>query len=210
MERLNQVGEHRIFIIEGNIGAGKSTLGINLASTGLVGYIPEPVKRWQTKYKENILELFYKDSKRNAFLFQLAAFATRAKTFEEVIALVDHSNVFLERSIFSDRYVFAKTLYELGDMTETEFQVYCDIWEWVNVRWAVKPEKILYVKTPSEVCLERIKERARGEEVGVNLDYLKILEQKHDEWLLDHQSVLIIDGTEPIDHANLLKKLGVS
>lgn len=199
----------KIYFIEGGIGAGKSTLGAALAETGLASFVPEPVRLWQTKFDENILDLFYGDSKRWAFAFQLAAFTTRAKTYAEIIELADHSTIFLERSIYSDRRVFAESLLEQGLMTVTEFQIYEAMWEWTATRWCVIPDKIIYIRTPAEVCLERIETRARGEETGITLDYLLHLEQKHDDWLLENKSVIIVPGERTVDPYELLTKLGI-
>src|SRR5512136_2279730 len=109
-----------MILFEGNIAAGKSTVGRRLAESGLFGFIEEPVGAWQKDFEENLLDLFYRDAHRWAFTFQLAAFTTRAKTWTEVLAMTDHVNVILERSIYCDRYVFAKNCYQSGLMTKTE------------------------------------------------------------------------------------------
>jgi len=96
-----------MILFEGNIAAGKSTVGRRLAESGLFDFIEEPVGSWQKDFAANLLDLFYKDPKRWSFTFQLAAFTTRAKTWTEVLAMTDHQNVVLERSIYCDRYVFA-------------------------------------------------------------------------------------------------------
>ena len=60
----------------------------------------------------------------------------------------------------------------------------------------VQPDLILYLRTPAEVCLQRIRERGRVEESGIELDYLLQLESLHDEWLLDggDSRVAVLDG----------------
>jgi len=103
-------GKRTMILFEGNIAAGKSTVGRRLAESGLFDFIEEPVGSWQKDFAANLLELFYKDPKRWSFTFQLAAFTTRAKTWTEVLAMTDHQNVVLERSIYCDRYVFAREL----------------------------------------------------------------------------------------------------
>ena len=208
MVKIN-IGENEIYTIEGNIAAGKTTLGISLAATGLAGFIPEPVSIWQNRYDENLLELFYSDKKRWAFTFQLAAFTTRAKTWADVMALLDHSKVFLDRSIYADRYIFAKSLHLEGAMTDTEYKIYTDMWDWMEFNWCVEPTKIIYVKTPPELCLERIDERNRGEEAGVPIEYLRDIHQMHEEWLSEKDNVITIDGSKPINVAPLLKKLKI-
>jgi len=185
-----------MILFEGNIAAGKSTVGRRLAESELFGFVEEPVGAWQQDFEENLLDLFYRDTNRWAFTFQLAAFTTRAKTWTEVLAILDHRNVVLERSIYCDRYVFAKNCYQSGLMKKTEWQLYCKLWDWLESNWCAEPDKIVYLRTPAEVCLERIEARGRTEETTIPVEYLRDLEVLHDEWLTDNPKAVIIDGTK--------------
>ena len=202
--------ETAIYYIEANIGAGKSTLGAAIKATGRADFITEPTDQWQHGFPENILELFYSDQKRWSFMFQLMAFVTRTKTHKEVLALSDHSNVFIERSVLSDRFIFAETLHESGMMSETEFAVYSGMWHWLNDNFCVEPDKIIYLKASPETCLERITRRARGEETGITIDYLRLLESKHDLWLTNNPKSVILDAERLIDPEALLDKLNIA
>jgi deoxyadenosine/deoxycytidine kinase len=186
--------QQTMILFEGNIAAGKSTVGRRLAQSGLFGFIEEPVGCWQQDFEENLLDLFYRDAKRWAFTFQLAAFTTRAKTWTEVLAMTNHSTVVLERSIYCDRYVFAKNCRQSGLMSTTEWQLYCRLWEWLQKNWCAEPDKIVYLRTPAEVCHERIVERGRDEETEIPLEYLRDLETLHDEWLIENPRAVVIDG----------------
>jgi deoxyadenosine/deoxycytidine kinase len=183
-----------MILFEGNIAAGKSTVGRRLAESELFGFVEEPVGAWQQDFEENLLDLFYRDTKRWAFTFQLAAFTTRAKTWTEVLAMIDHRNVVLERSIYCDRYVFAKNCYQSGLMKKTEWQLYCKLWDWLESNWCAEPDKIVYLRTPAEVCQERIEARGRAEESTIPIEYLRDLEALHDEWLIDNPKTVLIDG----------------
>jgi deoxyadenosine/deoxycytidine kinase len=183
-----------MILFEGNIGAGKSTVGRRLAESELFGFVEEPVGAWQQDFEENLLDLFYKDTNRWAFTFQLAAFTTRAKTWTEVLSIIDHRNVVLERSIYCDRYVFAKNCYQSGLMKKTEWQLYCKLWDWLESNWCAEPDRIMYLRTPAEVCLERIEARGRAEESTIPIEYLRDLEILHDEWLIDNPKAIVIDG----------------
>lgn len=185
-----------MILFEGNIAAGKSTVGRRLAESELFGFVEEPVGAWQQDFEENLLDLFYRDTNRWAFTFQLAAFTTRAKTWTEVLAIIDHRNVVLERSIYCDRYVFAKNCYQSGLMKKTEWQLYCKLWDWLESNWCAEPDKIVYLRTPANVCLERIEARGRAEEAAIPIEYLRDLEVLHDEWLTDNPKAIMIDGTK--------------
>ncbi len=187
--------DRRVILLEGNIAAGKSTVGRALKASGMFDFIEEPVDAWQSGFASNLLEAFYRDMNRWAFTFQTMAFLTRARTWKEGLVLTNHSRVVLERSLLTDRHVFATNAYRLGAMSDVEWQVYCALWDLVVSNFSVEPDCILYYRTPADVCLERIKVRGREEESGIALDYLRQLEALHDEWLLEHPRAVILDGT---------------
>jgi deoxyadenosine/deoxycytidine kinase len=186
--------ERTIILLEGNIGAGKSTVGNILKASGMVEFIEEPVDTWQSGFAANLLEAFYRDMNRWAFTFQTLAFLTRARTWNEALARTSHKRVVLERSLLTDRYVFAANAHRIGAMTDVEWQVYCALWDLVVCNYNVEPDCILYYRTPADVCMERIKIRARVEEAGIAVDYLLQLETLHDQWLLENPRAVILDG----------------
>jgi deoxyadenosine/deoxycytidine kinase len=186
---------HKMILLEGNIGAGKSTMGRKLQESGLFAFIEEPVELWREGFAANLLDAFYRDMGRWAFTFQITAFVTRAKTWQEVLALTDHARVILERSIFTDRFVFANNSHRLGGMTDLEWDVYCGLWDFLVANYCVEPDCILYYRTPAETCAERMKARGREEESEVSVEYLRNLEVLHDEWLLDNPRALTLDGS---------------
>jgi len=190
----DKMDDKQMILLEGNIGAGKTTVGRTLAASGGFGFIEEPTAAWREGFAANMLELFYSDPHRWGFTFQICAFITRAKTWKEVLELDDHSRVVLERSIFCDRYVFAENCHRTGLMSLPEYQLYCGLWDFLASNYCVAPGLILYLRTPATVCLERIKARDRSEESGITLEYLLQLEELHDEWLLDNPGALVIDG----------------
>jgi deoxyadenosine/deoxycytidine kinase len=196
---LSAMGNHRederlMILLEGNIGAGKTTVGRALAQFGSFGFIEEPTSTWREGFSSNMLGLFYENPTRWAFTFQICAFVTRAKTWSEVLALTDHSKVLLERSVFCDRYVFAENCYRTGLMSETEYQLYRSMWDFLVTSYCVQPDVILYLRTPAEVCLNRIVDRGREEESSIPLDYLLQLEGLHDEWLIEHPKAVVLNG----------------
>jgi len=184
-----------MFLLEGNIGAGKTSLGNVLKNSNEFEFLEEPVDTWREGFAGNLFEMFYNDMPRWSFTFQIMAFTTRAKTWSEILAKIQGDRVVLERSIYTDRNVFAKNLYASGAMNDSEWQVYQQLWEFLATNYCEKPQKIIYLRTPAELCLERIKKRGRNEEQQMPLDYLKSLEDLHDEWLLDHPDTILLDGT---------------
>ena len=101
--------EPRTLFIEGNIGVGKSTfLGI-VARALAVQPVYEPHTKWQSiDGTENLLDLFYKDTPRWAYTFQSYAFISRIREQQDHIRKNPYLPQVVERSVYSDRYCFAK------------------------------------------------------------------------------------------------------
>ena len=142
--------------------AGKTTIGKAVAASGTFGFIEEPTKAWRESFATNMLDNLYRDIERWAFTFQICTFITRAKTWPEISALIDQKQVVLERSIFCDRFVFVENFYRSGVMSLTEYQLYRGLWDFLMSNYLDQPDLILYLRTPAEVCLQRIKDRGRA------------------------------------------------
>ena len=179
-----------ILVVEGNIGAGKSTFLRLIKEYLNLEVIFEPHQRWQSiGGTQNLLELFYTDTPRWAYTFQSYAFITRIMEQEAHILLHPGAIHLSERSVFSDRYCFAKNAYENGFMTSLEWKLYQEWFSWLVDRSLVLPQGFIYLQTDPRVCYERIAKRARHEEATVALAYLNQLHDKHEQWLVHKQGI---------------------
>lgn len=197
-----------LVLLEGNIAAGKTTLGKMLAANGHYRFIPEPVERWQTGFAANLLERFYADTRRWAFTMQIGAFVTRAQSLK---TLEGHTGgIFFERSIYCDRHVFAENLHRQGLLDDTEWALYLHFWEYMAGS-VPKPDAIVYLRTPADECFRRLQVRGRAEEKGIALEYLQQLEVCHDEWLgmpgAAEKPVIVLDGMQPWTIDDIQRKL---
>lgn len=189
------------YIIEGNIGSGKTTLINKLKTIQSCEVIEEPVDVWlsiKDENDKNLLGLFYDDPNKYAYIFQSMVFTSRLKTLDKP---QDKLFRFSERSIWTDKYIFGKSCIESGKINHLESHCY-NIWfNWLEDKFAPKPDGIIYVKTSPEKCLERIKTRSRSEEDSIPLDYLIDLHKRHDEWLCNWNKtpVLILNNDEDCD-----------
>jgi deoxyadenosine/deoxycytidine kinase len=184
-----------IFSIEGNIGSGKSTLleKIKRASPEIL-FVPEPVDEWNTfvdsSTGETILEKYYKDQGRWAFTFQMMAFITRVSQLKKF--LNRDSIVVMERSVFTDREIFAKMLRDSGKIHVIEYAIYL---KWFDeLVGGLQIDGVVYVNTTPEVCEQRIAKRSRKGESNISFDYLEECGRYHDEWLKDHPCKLVLNG----------------
>lgn len=184
-------------VVAGNIAAGKTLLLLGLDDTGAFTVIPEPVEVWQTGYADNFLALHYGNPTRWAFTLQILAFVTRVKVQEHALAQGPGRYV-MERCILDDRRIFARLLYESGDMTQSEYRLYCNLWDYM-ARDVVRPDHIFYLRTPAATCLERIARRGRPEEAEIELEFLDRLEEMYDKWLLKRAGVTVLDGLKTTD-----------
>lgn len=181
----NTTLKQKNFIVEGNIGAGKSTFLRMIGEYLNVQTVFEPHDKWQNVGTENLLEKFYADTNRWAYSFQTYAFVTRIMAQEEHAKINKYPVQILERSVYSDRYCFAKNCFELGNMNALEWKLYQEWFAWLVENYTVKPHGFIYLRTAPEVCHERLLKRARHEEAAVPLEYLQKLHQKHEDWLVN-------------------------
>jgi len=182
-----------LFILEGNIGAGKSTFLSILKKHLDLNTIEEPADKWQKVGEDgNLLDLYYKDTKRWAYTFQSYAFITRIQSLIEYYnKKITGNNIEIsERSVYCDRYCFAKNLFELGKMTTLEWQIYKDWFAWLVENYMPKPKGFIYLRVSPEVCMQRLKKRNRFEESEISLDYLESLHKKHEDWLVYQKDIL--------------------
>lgn len=185
---MNQ--KNTLLVVEGNIGAGKSTFLRLIKKYLNLEIVFEPHQRWQSVGGgQNLLELFYNDTQRWAYTFQSYAFITRI--MEQEAHMISNPQAFYlsERSVFSDYYCFAKSAYENGFMTSLEWKLYQEWFSWLVDRSLTFPQGFIYLQTDPAICYERIARRARHEEVDVSLDYLKQLHDKHEQWLVHKQGL---------------------
>ena len=112
---------HFIFSIEGNIGSGKSTLvkrlkkHFNFLKKVKIVFLPEPVGVWESikdKKGKNIIEKYYENQEKYAFSFQMMAYITRIHQLKESLKENANTIIICERSVFTDKEIFAKMLYD--------------------------------------------------------------------------------------------------
>lgn len=180
-----------MYIVEGNIGAGKSTfLSLVKEHISAIDVVPEPLHTWQSEeHGLSLLHNFYQDPQRWGFSMETFTMASRViehlKDQEHI-----NSNRLMERSIFSGHYCFAKNSYESGFLTTFEWNVYTS---WFNLLIPSKcalPSGFIYLRVSPEIAYERLKKRSRSGEEQIPLAYLQQLHACHDKFLLEKKEIL--------------------
>ena len=212
----------KIVSIEGNIGSGKSTLLENLkqkyADHKHIIFLPEPVDDWE-KIKDNegntMLKKFYADQEKYSFAFQIMAYISRLTIFRKTLKDIKDNNnttlyiIITERSLYTDKHVFAKMLYDQGKIEDVCYQIYLNLFEEFVNDFPIS--NIVYVNTNPEKCYERIHKRARDGEEVIPLAYLTDCHNYHEEFLdktTGIQSIkLILNGNVDIyENNNIVQK----
>lgn len=205
--------------IEGNIAVGKSTFA-KLLQSACPDWevVSEPVSKWQNIQStskgtdaapqtavSNLLDMMYQDPKRWSYTFQTYSCMSRLRTqLQPPPARLRNSKgkpvQVYERSVYSDRYIFALNMFELGCINATEWAVYQD-WHSLLVEQfghQVELEGIIYLRASPKKCMERLKCRGRSEEKEVKLDYLDKLHVQHEKWLVDKSTEIHFENLKKI------------
>ncbi len=194
-----------VITIAGFIGGGKSSLAKILSEHLNSEAFYESVD------DNPILPLFYTASKeeislnRYPFLLQLWFLNTRFKSIKK--ALVDKNNV-LDRSIYEDLY-FCQVNYELGRISELEFEIYKSLLnnmlEELDELPKKAPDLMIYLKGNFETFLSRIVGRGREYELDEELyDYYYKLWQGYDNWIQEYYTLseIVVIDIDKYDYVN--------
>ena len=191
--------------IDGNIGSGKSTTWDMLKeaykSRDDVHFVEEPVDSWHHVKDADgvpILTNFYKDKKAHAFRFQMMAYISRLALLRRTVR--EHAGrcrvIITERSVDTDRNIFAKMLYDSGDIAHDEYTIY-NMWfdEFVQ---DLPVAGLVYIRADPETCMERIAKRGREGET-IPLEYIQTCHDYHESWInCDTCKKLVIDANREI------------
>lgn len=189
----------KLILMAGNIGSGKTSL------TKLLG----EKLGWQTAYESvadnPYLPDFYVDMKKWSFHLQVYFLGNRSIQHRQLAA--SPQSAIIDRSIYEDPYIFARALYEMGNLAERDYQAYLKLYEVVS-RTLPKPDLLIYLKAPVPVLLKRIQRRARSIEDNIDPDYLALLDRFYEEWIqaFDLCPILTIqsDSTDFVNKAEQL------
>ena len=178
----NKKGGPVVIVIDGEIGAGKTTLikilkeefehkyNLNVCS------IFEPVDKW---CDIGALQMFYEDIDAKCYEFQTYTYTTRIiRTIEEYNKNPNAEIYLLERSILTDKYVFVEMLKDKMGLIRTKmYNEWCDLWKKLM---PFEPSVIVYLDTDLYDSISRVKLRNREEEQGaVDEKYQYELKKAH-------------------------------
>lgn len=191
----------RLVVVAGNIGTGKTSLAERIGAR--LG--------WHTAFESvadnPYLADFYADMRAWAFHLQVFFLGHRAQQYLQMVQLPQ--SVIIDRSIYEDAYIFARALYQMGNLTERDYQSYRTVFDLI-VNRLPPPDLLIYLQAPVEVLIERIRKRGRNIESGITVEYLRLLESFYNDWLqiFDVCPVLTI-RTDDLDYVHRPKHLNI-
>ncbi|MBS4179770.1 deoxynucleoside kinase [Lederbergia citrea] len=170
------IPSNAVIAIAGTVGVGKSTMTRTLAEA--LGFKTSFEKVDANPY----LDLFYQDFERWSFHLQIYFLAER---FKEQKRMFEQGGGFIQdRSIYEDTGIFAKMHYEIGNMTETDYETYINLFEaMVMTPYFPHPDLLLYLEGPLEDILQRIHLRGRPMEQQTPDSYWIEMHERYEKWI---------------------------
>ncbi len=176
--------KYNFVTIEGNIGAGKTTLAHLLSKHFNARLILE-------EFADNpFLPKFYENPGQYAFPLELFFMAERYKQLKELLQTKDmFQNITISDYLFTKCLLFAKV-----NLPEEEFRLYQKLFEIINPQ-IVQPDILIYLHTPVKKLQENIKKRNREYEQSIPNDYLFTLQETYTQYIKQHNiKTLFVDA----------------
>jgi deoxyadenosine/deoxycytidine kinase len=177
--------KYNFIAIEGNIGAGKTTLAHLLSKHFNARLILE-------QFADNpFLPKFYESPQQYAFPLELFFMAERFKQLKELIQQKDlFQNLTIADYLFTKCLLFAKI-----NLPEDEFRLYQRLFE-IIYQQVVQPDIVIYLHAPVQKLQENIRRRNRSYEQKIPDDYLFSIQETYTNYIKQHNiKALFIDAS---------------
>lgn len=180
---------YHYIVIEGNIGAGKTTFCRKLQEKYNTRLILE-------QFSDNpFLPYFYENPERHAFSVELFFMTERHRQLQEELVQGDLFN----QHIISD-YLFIKTLlFAKNNLNEEEYRLFKRLFHVLNAHFR-KPDLVVYLHRPVKVLLNQIKKRGRSYELEMSANYLEDIQRAYfDFFKMDPEYPILVVGLNDLD-----------
>ena len=174
-----------MYLLEGNIGVGKSTFLQLLAKLcPTITLIQEPIAQWDSNIGgQQLLDNFYTDPKRWSYTLETLTMISRVKDHTTLNTTFKSMSI-VERSVYSGHYCFALNGYNHGNFSALEWKIYS---EWVDflVHTICKPPRgFIYLRASTDICYKRMKQRARKGEESLSFEYMNNIGLLHEDFFI--------------------------
>lgn len=180
--------KYNFITIEGNIGAGKTTLAHILSKHFNARLILE-------EFADNpFLPKFYENKQQYAFPLELFFMAERYKQLKELLQTKDmFHNLTVSDYLFTKCLLFAKV-----NLADEEFLLYQKLFDIINPQLA-KPDLLIYLHAPIAKLKENIRKRNRSYEQSIESDYLFALQETYTQYIKQHNIKTLFVDTSNAD-----------
>ncbi len=180
--------------IAGNIGSGKSSLTRLLSEE--FGWSPFDESVADNPY----LHDFYADMKRWSFNLQVYFLSNRFRSHKATSG--GPKSVVLDRIIYEDAEIFARNLFEMGNMEERDYRNYVALYD-VMTEYLRPPDLLIYLRAGVDTLLKQIALRGRDFEQSIRREYLEQLNTHYERWIREYRMgpVLIVES-DSLDFVN--------
>jgi 2-amino-4-hydroxy-6-hydroxymethyldihydropteridine diphosphokinase len=182
-----RIHQYNFIAIEGNIGAGKTTLAHKIADDFNAKKILE-------RFADNpFLPKFYKDQARYAFPLEMSFLADRYQQISDDLAQLDLFKDF----IIADYHIFKSLIFAKVTVTDEEFRLYRKLFE-IIYKEIPKPDLYIYLYQNTDRLLQNIKKRGRSYEQEIPSEYLDKINQGYFDFIKMHPdlNILVLDVSE--------------
>lgn len=183
---------YKYLVIEGNIGAGKTSLASLLAEETNSRLVLE-------SFNDNpFLAKFYEEPDRYAFQLELSFLSER---YHQIKTELGHPDLF-GQAVISDYYLAKSFIFSKYNLKDDEMKLFEKLFSIINLQ-APKPDLYVYLHLPVERLLENIKQRGRSYEKHIRYDYLKEVQEGYFGFFKSQQKmkILVLDCSN-IDFVN--------
>ena len=196
--------KYNYIAIEGNIGAGKTSLAKMISDELNAKIILE-------RFAENpFLPKFYEDKERFAFPLEMSFLADRYQQLSDDLAQLD----LFKNLIISDYYIFKSLIFAQITLQKDEYLLYRKMFD-MMYKEITKPDLYVYLYQNTERLLQNIKKRGREYEQNIEAGYLQKIHDGYKSFISTQQdlNILIIDVSEidfvnnPIDYEYIINKI---
>ena len=188
--------------IAGNIGSGKSSLTRLLSER--TGWAP----CYESVDDNPYLNDFYTDMPRWSFELQVYFLSHRFRSHKAIVE--GRRSVILDRVIYEDAEIFARTLFEIGKMDERDYRTYVALYD-VMTDYLRPPDLLVYLRASVPTLQRQIAARGRGMERSIRREYLQRLNARYEEWIhgykLGKVLTVEVDSTDFVNRPTDLEKV---